>query len=201
MIWNDTIAQDVLIVASGVRSAASRDTLACWLLALALCISTIGGICWLLRTKGGLSLAEVRDNDQAARAVEVDLGAMKKVVFLTTAFGAGIAGGLIFLQKRRTSPDAIFSATDCTAYVMFIVVIFGTGTIESPMIRVIVFCLLQSFFADHGAICLMAVGAIGIVIMLFVPREVWGLFSDKTGIHLFPICRRLAGGRLANPKE
>ena len=110
-------------------------------------------------------------------------------------------GGLIYLQKGRISPDAAFSVTDWTAYVIFIVVIGGIGTIEGPIIGVLVFFLLQSFFADFGSLYLMALGAIGIVIMLFAPRGLWGLFSDKTGIHLFPIRRRLAGGVLAKSKE
>jgi len=184
----------------GVRAAAARDILAYWL-ALALCVATIGGIYWLLRTKRGLALAAVRDNAQAARAVGVDAGAMKWVVFLTAAFGTGLAGGLIYLQKGRISPDAAFSVTDWTAYVIFIVVIGGIGTIEGPIIGVLIFFLLQSFFADYGSTYLMALGALGITIMLFAPRGLWGLFSDKSGIQLFPIRRRLTGGRLAKPKE
>ena len=184
----------------GVRSAAARDILAYWL-ALALCVAAIGGIYWLLRTKRGLALAAVRDNAQAARAVGVDAGVTRWVVFLTAAFGTGLAGGLIYLQKGRISPDAAFAVTDWTAYVIFIVVIGGIGTLEGPIVGVIVFFLLQSFFADFGSLYLMALGAIGIVIMLFAPRGLWGLFSDKTGIQLFPIRRRLAGGRVAKPKE
>ncbi len=110
---------------------------------------------------------------------------MKWVVFLTSAFGTGVAGGLIYLQKGRISPDAAFSVTDWTAYVIFIVVIGGIGTIEGPIIGVLVFFALQSLFADYGAWYLMALGMIGIAVMLFAPRGLWGLFSDKTGVQLF----------------
>ena len=37
-------------------------------------------------------------------------------------------------------------------------------------------------------------GLIGIVVMLFAPRGLWGLFADRTGIQLFPVRRRIAGG-------
>jgi branched-chain amino acid transport system permease protein len=117
-------------------------------------------------------------------------------VFLTAAFGTGIAGGLIYLQKGRVSPDAAFAVTDWTAYVIFIVVIGGIGTIEGPIIGVLVFFALQSLFADYGTWYLMALGLIGIIVMLFAPRGVWGLFSDKTGVQLFPIRRRLTGGKI-----
>ena len=43
-------------------------------------------------------------------------------------------GALIFLQKLRISPDAAFTVNDWTAFVIFIVVIGGIGTIEGPII-------------------------------------------------------------------
>jgi branched-chain amino acid transport system permease protein len=180
-----------------VRASAARDILAYWL-ALALAAGTIAGIYALLRTRRGLALAAVRDNTEAARSVGVDAGRMKWLVFLTAAFGTGLAGGLIYLQKARISPDAAFSVTDWTAYVIFIVVIGGIGTIEGPIIGVLVFFLLQSLLADYGSWYLMLLGLIGIAVMLFAPRGLWGLISEKTGLQLFPIRRRLVGGVLTS---
>lgn len=178
-----------------VRASAARDILAFWL-ALALAVATIAGIYALLRSKRGLALAAVRDNTEAARSVGVDAGRMKWLVFLTSAFGTGLAGGLIYLQKARISPDAAFSVTDWTAYVIFIVVIGGIGTIEGPILGVLVFFALQSLLADYGSWYLMILGLIGIAVMLFAPRGLWGLMSEKLGLELFPIRRRLTGGRL-----
>ncbi|WP_246003783.1 branched-chain amino acid ABC transporter permease [Histidinibacterium lentulum] len=195
----EAVAEMMLVptieTALDVRASEARDILAYWL-ALILVVATIAGIYWLLRTRRGLALAAVRDNEEAARSVGVDAGRMKWVVFLTSAFGTGLAGGLIYLQKGRISPDAAFSVTDWTAYVIFIVVIGGLGTIEGPIIGVLVFFLLQSLFADYGAWYLMLLGLIGIGVMLFAPRGLWGLLSERTGIQLFPVRRRLAGGAL-----
>ncbi|WP_430538358.1 branched-chain amino acid ABC transporter permease [Hoeflea alexandrii] len=179
-----------------VKSAAARDILAYWL-AVFLAVATIAGIYWLLRTKRGLGLAAVRDNIEAAKSVGVDAVRMKWLVFLVSAFGTGLAGGLIYLQKARISPDAAFSLQDWTAYVIFIVVIGGIGTIEGPILGVLVFFILQSLLADYGSWYLMALGAIGVAIMLFAPRGLWGLFSDRTGIELFPVRRRLIGGGIS----
>jgi branched-chain amino acid transport system permease protein len=190
-MWFVQSIQDLL----GVRSAAARDILAYWL-ALILALATIGGIYWLLRTRRGLALAAVRDNTEAAKSVGVDAGRMKWIVFLTSAFGTGLAGGLIYMQKARISPDAAFSVTDWTAYVIFIVVIGGIGTIEGPILGVLVFFTLQSLLADFGSWYLMTLGVLAIVIMLVAPRGLWGLLSERTGLHIFPIRRRLRGGNL-----
>ncbi|MDE0850993.1 branched-chain amino acid ABC transporter permease [Yoonia sp.] len=195
-MWFVATIEDTL----GLRSAAARDVLAYWL-ALVLALVTIGGIYWLLRTRRGLALAAVRDNTEAAKSVGVDAGRMKWIVFLTSAFGTGLAGGLIYMQKARISPDAAFSVTDWTAYVIFIVVIGGIGTIEGPIIGVLVFFALQTLLADFGSWYLMTLGVLAIVVMLVAPRGLWGLLSERTGLHLFPIRRRLTGGKLTSSKE
>lgn len=179
----------------GVRASAARDILAYWL-ALVLAIIAIGGIYWLLRSKRGLALAAVRDNPQAARSVGVDAQRVKWFVFLAAALGTGLSGALIYMQKARISPDAAFSLNDWTAYVIFIVVIGGIGTIEGPIVGVLVFFALQTLLAQYGAWYLMLLGMIGIGVMLLAPRGLWGSFSDRTGIQLFPIRRRLVGGAL-----
>jgi branched-chain amino acid transport system permease protein len=176
----------------GLRDAAARDILAYWL-ALGLAVLTIGGIYALLRSRHGLALAAVRDNIEAARSVGVDAGRMRWLVFMIAAFGTGLCGALIYVQTARISPDAAFNVTQWTAYVIFIVVIGGIGTIEGPIIGVLVFFALQTMFADYGAWYLMALGLIGIVVMLFAPRGLWGLWSERTALQLFPVRRRLAG--------
>ncbi|QFY64066.1 branched-chain amino acid ABC transporter permease (plasmid) [Rhizobium grahamii] len=177
----------------GMRPAAAADALAYWL-ALALAVATIGFIYRLLRSKHGLGLAAVRDNETAARALGVDARKLKSAIYLLTAFVTGMVGALIYLQKARISPDAAFSLTDWTAYVVFIVVIGGIGTIEGPILGVLVFFLLQNAFASYGSWYLLALGALAIVTMLFAPQGLWGLFFHRTGWELFPVRRLLRGG-------
>jgi branched-chain amino acid transport system permease protein len=177
----------------GMRSAAAADALAYWL-ALALAVATIALVYKLLRSKHGLGLAAVRDNETAARALGVDALKLKSVVYLLTAFVTGMVGALIYLQKARISPDAAFSLTDWTAYVIFIVVIGGIGTIEGPLVGVLVFFLLQNAFSSYGSWYLLALGALAIVTMLFAPQGLWGLISQRTGWELFPVRRLLRGG-------
>ncbi len=179
----------------GMRPPAAADALAFWL-ALALATLTITFIYKLLRSKQGLGLAAVRDNETAARALGVDARRLKTLVYLLTAFVTGIVGALIYLQKARISPDAAFSLTDWTAYVIFIVVIGGIGTIEGPILGVLVFFVLQNAFSSYGSWYLLALGALAIITMLFAPRGLWGLISDRTGWELFPVRRILRGGTI-----
>ena len=187
---SDIIGVEAIRTLFGVREAAARDILAYWL-ALALAALTIAAIYWLLRNRLGLALAAVRDNTEAAKSVGVDARRIKWAVFLIAAFMTGLVGALVYVQTARISPDAAFSVIDWTAYVIFIVVIGGIGRIEGPILGVIVFYILQSTLADYGAWYLLTLGLIAIAVMLFAPRGLWGLLSDRTGLHLFPVQRRL----------
>jgi branched-chain amino acid transport system permease protein len=105
------------------------------------------------------------------------------------------------VQTGRISPDAAFSVVDWTAYVIFIVVIGGIGTIEGPIVGVLVFYLLRNTLSAYGAWYLLILGLIGIAVMLFAPRGLWGLVTDRTGIQLFPIRRILSGGSLKSSQD
>ena len=84
---------------------------------------------------------------------------------------------------------------------IFIVVIGGIGTIEGPILGVLIFFILQSLLADYGSWYLMVLGLIGIAVMLFAPRGIWGLISEKTGFQIFPVRRRLVIGAQSNKED
>ena len=101
---------------------------------------------------------------------------------------------MIYLQKARISPDAAFSVLDWTAYVIFITVIGGIGTIEGPAIGAVIFYLMQRYLADFGAWYLIVLGALAIVVMLFAPKGLWGFVSERYNLTLFPVRRKLVAG-------
>ncbi|MET0278749.1 MAG: branched-chain amino acid ABC transporter permease [Pseudorhodoplanes sp.] len=173
-----------------VRTPAARDIVTYWI-ALVLMAGTVIAVYWILRSRRGLALAAIRDSETAAESVGVDNFRTKFWVYVFAAIGTGMIGALIYLQKARVSPDAGFSLLDWTAYVVFIVVIGGIGTIEGPIIGVLVFYLMQTYLSSYGTWYLILLGALAIVIMLFAPRGIWGYVNERTGFSFFPVRRRL----------
>jgi branched-chain amino acid transport system permease protein len=178
------------IVISMAPSRQLREFLIYWI-ALALVACVLGAILLLLRSRYGLALTAIRDNELAARSSGVEVGRIKLVVYVVTAFGTAMVGALIFLQKLRVSPDTAFSINDWTAFVIFITVIGGIGRIEGPIIGTIVFFALRQTFADLGSLYLMMLGAVAIAVMLFAPKGIWGLVAERFGWQLLPLERRL----------
>jgi branched-chain amino acid transport system permease protein len=154
-------------------------------------VIVLGAIVLLLRSRYGLALTAIRDNELAARSNGVDVTRTKLVVYILTAFGTAMVGALIFLQKLRISPDTAFSVNDWTAFVIFITVIGGIGRVEGPIIGTVVFFLLRQTLADLGSLYLLMLGAVAIVVMLFAPKGIWGLIAERFGWQLLPLERRL----------
>ena len=174
----------------GVSSPAAREIVTYWC-ALALAIGTIALVYALLRSPRGLALAAMRDSEEAAAASGVDIIRNKLLVYVITAAGTGMAGALIYFHKARISPDAAFSVVDWTALVIFTVIIGGIGTIEGPIIGVMILALTQSHLAAFGTVYLILLGGLAITVMLFAPKGLWGFVSERFGVSLFPIRRML----------
>ncbi len=178
------------VVKSIAANRSARESTSYWL-ALGIAILVIAVAFLFLRSRQGLALTAIRDNELAAKSLGIDIWKTKLVVYIVTAALTSATGALIFLQKLRISPDAAFSVNDWTAFVIFIVVIGGIGTLEGPIIGTIIFFALRETLADLGTIYLLVLGLVAIVVMLRAPKGLWGLFRAKVGIEIFPLARRV----------
>ena len=178
------------IVKSLASSRSGREALSYWL-ALGAAVAVIAAVYLFLRSRRGLALTAIRDSETASAGLGIDIWRAKLEVYIVTSAFTAVIGGLIFLQKLRISPNAAFSVNDWTAFVIFIVVIGGIGTLEGPIIGTLLFFALRETLADFGTVYLIALGAVAIVIMLKAPKGVWGLIRDRFDIELFPLRHRV----------
>ena len=178
------------IVISMAETRQMREFLMYWI-ALALVTGILGLIVMLLRSRYGLALTAIRDNETAALSSGVDVRLTKLIVYVITGGATAMVGALIFLQKLRISPDTAFSINDWTAYVIFITVIGGVGRLEGPIIGTIIFFILRQTMSDLGALYLLMLGLVAIAIMLKAPKGLWGYVADRYGWQLFPLSRRV----------
>lgn len=183
----------VSIVKSLAANKAGRESLSYWL-ALGAAVVTLLFVYLFLRSRKGLALTAIRDSETAAAELGINIWRSKLEVYVVTSAITAVIGGLIFLQKLRISPDAAFSVGDWTAFVIFIVVIGGIGTIEGPIIGTLLFFFLRETLADLGTVYLMVLGIVAITIMLLAPQGIWGLIRQKFNLELFPLSYRVLMG-------
>lgn len=175
-----------------VKTSAARDIVAYWF-ALAAMVLIVGLAYWFLRSRAGLALSAMRDNETSAESAGIDVTRIKLGVYVFAAFGAALVGALIFVQKASITPESAFSLVNWTAFVLFIVIIGGIGTLEGPIIGAVILFVLQNWLSDYGTWYLMLLGAVAVVTMIVWPRGIWGYVLQKYDFSIFPTRRRLLG--------
>jgi len=157
--------------------------------ALTVAVLAIGGVYLLLRSKVGLVLTAIRDDERAAKSSGVRVGLARMGVFIAAAAGCGAAGGVLAIEQLQVVPGTsggVFSV-QWTAEMAFAVIIGGIGTIEGPILGTIVYMVLQQTLQSYNAWYLIVLGLVAIAIAIFARRGLWGTVVDRFNIRLFPV--------------
>lgn len=167
-----------------------RNLFIYWL-ALAIVALAVGVTFYLLRSRMGIALQSIRDNEVAARALGINVSRTKRIVFVVSAIGCALAGAVICLQAIGVaSPSQIFSVS-YSAFMIFMVLIGGIGTIEGPILGAVIYFVMDLYFSQLGLWYLVVLGVLAVLVTLFLPKGIWGELSERFNLTLFPVGRRL----------
>lgn len=141
---------------------------------------------FLLRSRLGLVLASIRDNEISARSSGTKVTSARRTVFLIAAAGTGAAGAVLALSQTYLQSSNEFNL-QWAAEMLFVSMIGGLGTIEGPILGCIIFFVLQQSLAQQGAWYLIIFGTVAVVVALWQPRGLWGAFRDRFHVELLPV--------------
>ena len=159
-----------------------------YIMAFVLAIVSILAVYLILRTKFGLGIMAMRDNESVSEVRGVKTYRTKLVCFLISAFFTGLAGAMMHLFDGYIQPYAAFSI-DWTVYMVFMVIIGGIGTIEGPILGALIYVLLRQYLYQFPGVSLLIFGAIALVIILVAPKGVMGSLHGRTGFEMFSVRR------------
>ncbi len=157
---------------------------------LALAVISIAVTYWLLRSRTGLALEAIRDNDLAAESSGVNLWRTKLLTYVIAGAGCAAVGAVVAIHLLRVQPAAAFSI-NWTGYLVFIVVIGGVGTIEGPIIGTLIYFILRETTSKYGEWYFIVLGLLAIVVTVWSPRGIYGYVVRKWNFFLFPLQRKL----------
>lgn len=183
------ISLPISIVLSLGHARADRLAAIYWL-AFALAAVALIVTYVLLRSRIGIGLTAMRDNEEGAAAIGVNITRARILCFLGTAPFLGMAGAIIAMQKLRVSPSASFSITDWTVFIIFNVVIGGIGSFEGPIIGTIVYFVLREYLSELGTWNLILLGTFSIIVILIERRGLWGLFRRVLADDIVPVAHK-----------
>ena len=152
---------------------------------------------FLLRSRTGLGLKAIRDNDLAAESSGVNLWRMKLYTYVIAGAGCALVGAIVAIHLLRVQPAAAFSI-NWTGYLIFITVIGGIGTIEGPIIGTLIYFVLREWTTKYGEWYFIVLGLLAIVVTIWSPAGIYGYVVRKTNFFLFPLQRKV---RFAGPAQ
>jgi len=166
---------------AGVGDIESFQAMSFWT-AAAIGLCALLGVRALMRSRLGLALLTVRDNELAARSIGVDVWRVRFAAFVVSGFGCGLAGGAYFMGGMFIAPDSAFDI-NWVVMMMFATLIGGIGTLAGPVIGVLVWFalreLLTGWLGLQGGWYLIAMGAVAMGVSLVAPQGLWGLMRRR----------------------
>ncbi len=130
----------------------------------------------LLKSRYGLALTAVRDDEEAARTVGIDIRKVKLIVFVVAGGLSGLAAGLFYIDAVIITPPAAFTIF-WSAYFVFIVVAGGMGTLAGPIIGAAIFVTVDRVLSGVTEYPLLVLGIAAVVIIFVLPRGVMGIVN------------------------
>ena len=164
---------------------------------LTLVMALIGLSWWLRRTRFGAALVAIREDELGARTRGIATTRLKVAVFSFAGASTGLFGSLWAYQNTFVDPDIAFTEPRTIDAIMG-TLLGGLGTVAGPVVgSVALYWLREVLWANLLDYHLIAQGVLLILIVLFLPRGIVGVF-DRRGAsvrHLWRLPRPPADGR------
>jgi branched-chain amino acid transport system permease protein len=142
----------------------------------------------------------IKDDNMLASAVGINVVGFKMLNFVIAAFMAGLSGAVFASFQHNLSPDSTsrFGVT-MSIYLLVYMVVGGKDRFMGPLLGTAVLTLLAEetrFMQEYQP---MIIGAIAIIVMIFMPKGLVGLPGQFTGWWRARKMRAL--GRTAPPAQ
>ena len=148
-------------------------------LMLALTAGSVAIAVWLKRSRFGSQLAAIRENEDSARALGIDVFREKIKVLMLSGAIAGV-GGCFFAQYFLYIDPTIVFGVDKSVEMLLVSMIGGSGTVYGPLIGALLLAGVGDFtrvMTDIQGLSLVLYGLLLVVIIAFLPNGLVDLFK------------------------
>jgi len=140
----------------------------------------------IARSKFGLALMSIREDEDAAAATGVNVFRFKIIAFMIAALLAGLAGGIAVWRATYTEAAGAFGV-EKTIEMIAMCMFGGAGTVTGPVFGAIVLYALEYILWSRlPFLHLIIFGVIIVATVLFIPKGVIGVIREK-----FPKLRKI----------
>jgi branched-chain amino acid transport system permease protein len=146
-------------------------------LTLAILILIVITVYWLSRSKIGLGMMAIREDEEAARSIGINVFLHSMLAFVLSAFFAGLTGGAFAYFHVSYYPSFVFTPI-WTFDAVLVTFIGGIGTLAGPLVGSVFFVFIRDILAKNLLhVHLIIFGIIFIFVVLALPNGIIDLWS------------------------
>ncbi len=148
---------------------------------------TIAASFLIKKSKFGLSLMAIREDQDAAQVIGISPARAKVATYAISAFFPALAGAIFFFKNGIIEPGIAFSL-DRSIEGLVMVMLGGYGTVTGPIVGAVIYDRLRSSLITNETFSnfhQFIAGALLLIIVLFVTAGVVGWLRQR-----FPAVRR-----------
>lgn len=173
--------KDVTQGGMGISLPPVLDTKPIYYFMLASALAIIGLTYVISRSKFGLRLISIREDEDAASAMGINVTFYKIVTFLLSAFFTGLVGGAFAWYSSYIEPGSTFDIK-VSIELIIMSLLGGAGTVLGPLIGATIIILGGEYFWTQFPLLHQAIlGVLIVVVVLFLPEGIVGFFSKDKG--------------------
>jgi branched-chain amino acid transport system permease protein len=142
----------------------------------ALIVAVLTVLCaWLIhKSRFGLELRTIKDDEDRARGLGIPTGQVKIKAFVLSAFFTGLAGGVYAYFVGSIYPPDVFVANFDVA-IAIMSFLGGLGTVSGPVVGALLLASVQQYLTlrySANGIYLIAYGVLFLVVIRFLPAGI-----------------------------
>lgn len=115
---------------------------------LGLAALALFGVYFVMKSKAGLALRALGNDEAVAESVGVDAALYKATALVVSGFMVAVAG-LYYAEIGGTVETTLFQNITFSLLPVFMVVIGGIGTYEGPVVGALIFCALNYYVTSQ----------------------------------------------------
>lgn len=131
-----------------------------------------------VRSRTGISIVALRDNEEYAVSRGISLARQRLITLAASAFFTGVAGAFYAAYQRNASVE-VFGMSLATI-ILSMVLLGGTSTIYGAIIASFVLTVFSESMADFGAWRPIITAVLIIVVMLVYPGGIMGMLKSAS---------------------
>ena len=133
------------------------------------------------RSRFGLQLLAIRDDEDRALGLGVKVTSVKIVGFTLSAFTIGMAGALYAMEQGQIYPQFVFNPVFDVS-VALMAFLGGLGTLTGPLLGALILESSQQYLTvsfSNGSLYLILFGSLFLIVILFMPQGIVVYLRDR----------------------